>query len=105
MSALERLDAIDARVTASTGEPWVNNVRLIRAQRLLGPRTVAATDLPADADFIAGARQDVPALATALRAILALHAPEQHVGHECCSEDGAGYPCATVRIIETELAR
>jgi len=105
MSALERLDAIDARVTASTGEPWVNEVRLIRAQRLLGPRTVAATDMPADADFIAEARQDVPVLVTALRAILALHTPEQHAGHQCCTGCETRYPCATVRIIETELAR
>jgi len=38
--------------------------------------------------------------ATAFLAILKLHEPKD----SCCSHDGELYPCATVQIIETELA-
>lgn len=131
MSALERLDAIDERANAATKGPWESMPNtgpfttwiLGRADRPedghYGTLDVVATmddesysELSdADAEFIANAREDVPVMATALRAILALHSPEeqQHGPAVCagCSNDLARYlyPCPTVRIIETELAR
>lgn len=105
MTALERLDQIDARTTAATGAPWTPDVRFVGVKRLAGSKTVAATDLPDDATFIAHAREDVPAMLTALRAILALHAPEEHRGHQDCTGCEQRYPCTTVTIIETELTR
>jgi hypothetical protein len=115
VSALERLDAIDARTTAATPGPWENVSNGIQSDY-----GIAAVDRGViapgwvwreDAGFIAEARQDVPAMATALRAILNLHQPvEQRVGPPICGGcsnelASALHPCATVRIIETELAR
>jgi hypothetical protein len=122
VTALERLDAIDARTTAATAGPWqagdpqpfVPGAQV----RLYGPgwspirieesneRHVRPT---ADATFIVHARRDLPVMATALRATLNLHQPvEQRVGPPICggcSNDLASvlHPCATVRIIEREL--
>lgn len=116
MSALERLDAIDARTTAATPGPWIrwgNAIRLTDEVTELGfLLTGSATPrYRDDADFMASAREDVPAMATALRALLALHTPEeQRVGPSVCAGCSNAlarylYPCPTVRIIETELGR
>ena len=74
-----------------------------------------------DAEFIAHARTDVPALAASLRAVIELHKPypdegmgwrEDHtygyVGIVCATcgtpdEYGVPWPCGTVRAIEAAL--
>ena len=76
----------------------------------------ALRDMPttADADFIAHARQDVPALVAALRAVLSLHEPVEwerpdgSVEQECraCRNDDdepALWPCDTVTAITAAL--
>jgi hypothetical protein len=111
MSALERLDAIDTRTTAATAGPWAPEARFVGVAIAAGSKTLAVTDLADDATFLAHARDDVPAMATALRAVLTLHQPIERrwAADICggCSSDLASFawPCATVRIIETELAR
>jgi hypothetical protein len=112
VTALERLDAIDARTAMATGGPWASEARFVGVAIESGSKTVAVvTNLDADAHFMAHARADVPAMATALRATLNLHQPvAQRVGPPICggcSNDLASvlHPCATVRIIETELTR
>jgi biotin carboxylase len=113
VSALERLDAIDTRTAMATGGPWASEARFVGVAIESGSKTVAVvTNLDADAHFMAHARDDVPVMATALRAILNLHEPvrsRRWAADICagCSTDIASFawPCATVRIIETELAR
>jgi hypothetical protein len=114
VSALERLDAIDARTTAATPGPWEEQSNGIQSDygvaAVDGGTLVQGWVWREDATFIAEARQDVPVMATALRALLVLHAPDSRFGPTICagcSNDLARYlhPCATVRIIETELAR
>jgi len=110
VSAVERLDAIDARANGATAGPWARSMTGIN-EVVAGLRPVVRTDASRDADFIAEARQDVPVMATALRAILALHTPvAQRVGPPVCggcSNDlhSTLHPCATRQIIETELTR
>lgn len=57
--------------------------------------------------FIAEARDDVPVMANALRAILALHQRAERGENwpAWCTHDAQAWPCATARIVETELAR
>jgi hypothetical protein len=77
MNVTDRLDEIEARANAATDGPW-------RARRwdyfcevdynieTSAPSCVADLSDPDDADFIAHAREDVPALVAALRAVLDL---------------------------------
>jgi hypothetical protein len=128
VSALERLDTIDRRAGALSPSPWVLHEGIIwrstkaqleafdaHPERLdvdEWPTAVHGSDFDDDlGEFLAHARQDVPVMATALRAILNLHqAVGQRVGPPICGGcsnelASALHPCATVRIIETELAR
>lgn len=84
MSATERLDAVEARARAATEGPWFQG----RAEKIhestcevytrREPEDEGSVDAfprayhDADAEFIAHARQDVPALVAALRAVLDL---------------------------------
>jgi hypothetical protein len=119
VSALERLDAIDARTHGASPGTWrvhvanegvhgESDAAFVVFDDSAGMFSVLALSnwgTHRDARFAAASRQDVPVMATALRAILNLHTPEQHRGHECCLGCEQRYPCSTVRIIEAELAR
>ena len=63
-----------------------------------------------DAKFIAASRTDVPALVSALEAVLEIHQEDLFRGHlsngcRICGHgpNDEGYPCATVTAITTEL--
>ena len=62
-----------------------------------------------DAEFIAHARTDVPALVHALRAVLALHKcrtyPDDGIGEPtaCTHCDNEPWPCPTVRAIRQHI--
>lgn len=116
MSAADRLAEIEARANAATPGPWETSAVLTLSGRRYD--SVTGTDVEydvcefprspsgiEDGEFIAAARQDVPALVAALRAVLTLHAPhtDQWVGSRCsgCSE---AYPCQTVLEVEGELS-
>jgi hypothetical protein len=111
MSALERLHAIDARTAAATAGPWAPEARFVGVAIAAGSKTLAVTDLADDATFLAHARDDVPAMAIALRAILTLHQPVERrwAADICggCSSDLAtfAWPCETVQLIETGLGQ
>ena len=66
---------------------------------------------PADAEFIAHARTDVPALVAALRAVLNLHFKAQPIPAAFGTQEGGDYcrtcvedwPCPTVETIRRHL--
>ena len=66
---------------------------------------------PADAEFIAHARTDVPALVAALRAVLNLHFKAQPIPAAFGTQEGGDYcvtcaedwPCPTVAAIHQHL--
>ena len=87
MSAADRLDQIEARANAATEGPWtpdeyteVDPDGFYELSRVIAPDldgddwcaigVVHTGILRPDADFIAAARTDVPALVAALRAVL-----------------------------------
>lgn len=84
MTARDRLDAIETRANAATGGPWIVYMtmhaepKVIRekggypAGLIADPSSAPADYGIADAEFIAHARTDVPALVAALRAVLDL---------------------------------
>ena len=100
-------------------EPWWNEGVLFR--KAGGPPGEVARDLATeDAEFIAHARTDVPALVAALRAVLEVHQDggesqgyldDGHYGDipHCCTECGSlgeygvPYPCPTVTAIRQHL--
>ena len=92
-------------------EPWWNEGVLFR--KAGGPPGEVACDLATeDAEFIAHARADVPALVAALRAVLKLHKEDGHgwgPGESFCTECQQGYgllvpyPCPTVAAIRQHL--
>ena len=132
MSALERLDAIDARANAATPGPWdiqpdlhaddasayvgyypdPDDTEVEAFDRRYEPFAAIDFRFDRDIEFVAKSREDVPVMATALRSVLALHVRHEPSG-KCsgCWNHGPTamyvppWPCATVRIIETELAR
>lgn len=65
------LDAIEARVAAATDGPWKHggNDGLVWGPRIGDP--VSGSTEPEDADFIAAARTDVPALVAEVRQLRA----------------------------------
>ncbi|GAA2237574.1 hypothetical protein GCM10010401_07200 [Rarobacter faecitabidus] len=121
-SAVGRLDEIRAREQAATGGPWAFHAD---SGAPLDADAVDAADgtevcsylLPANAEFIAHAREDIPRLLAAVDAVLELHKATRYgdmVGdlkhaltHDVLvcpiCEDGTGgyetYPCPTVRAI------
>lgn len=112
MSAAEEyLAAIEARVNAAT-EPtggrrgWLVEDSGWRAGIYTGvldgeSRDVGFMDELADAEFVASARQDVPALVAAIRAVLTRHWDD---GKGYCGECFTRYwPCDDVRAIESAL--
>ena len=139
MSAADRLDQIEARANAATEGPWtpdeyteVDPDGFYELSRVIAPDpdgddwcaigVVHTGILRPDADFIAAARTDVPALVAALRAVLEPHTPHECVsslagddpclilhGGACalrgrCRECHHTHPCPTVRAIEEALS-
>lgn len=141
---MKRLDDIKARAEAATDGPWKwDNRRVPTLNGMAGSRDVyryetevieadhngecgcrsaCQLDLtvgPADAEFIAHARTDVPALVAAVEAVLELHALgigdlftaegiEARLAHcvECTQVEHkfvVRYPCPTVTAIRTAL--
>jgi hypothetical protein len=133
VSARDALAAIRERAQAATEGPWWGggSNRRRDAVGLVGRLSDRGTgnaiavlagvgmDRVADAEFIAHARTDVPALVEALEAVLAIHeekpygaamtrvAPHvpDYVCSECTTPEGGcvPYPCSTVHAIETAL--
>ena len=139
MSATDRLNEIEARANAATEGPWtpdeyteVDPDGFYELSRVIAPDpdgddwcaigVVHTGILRPDAEFIAHARADVPALVAALRAVLELHKPGEGSSQGWTLRGGYGYiepycagcvasdeyaqhyPCATVRAIEEALS-
>ena len=134
---MKRLDEIEARTTAATDGPWEVNGpdrpwatishgsdSILHAYEQHHPycegcecgdprSEVALSD--EDAEFITHARQDVPALVAALRAVLELHAPTPSdiYPHDVCHHphctdptdqmEQSPWPCPTVTAIRQHL--
>jgi hypothetical protein len=118
----ERLTEIELRAAAATSGPWQmlsecppgehhhdwDEIWVGTSDRatiaVVGERYTAA---PAEAEFIAHARTDVPDLVVEVRrlraerdAALALHQPtEDQYTDQWCAECGGGWECATVRAL------
>lgn len=77
------LDAIEARVNAATAGPWQHdgNDGLVWPPRIGDP--VSGSNEMADADFIAAARTDVPALVAEIKRL------REQLGKPC----GSCHPC------------
>ena len=112
---MKRLDEIEARANAATEGPWEEGERCVFT---LGGAPVVSDDVihyvhgmagegvchGEDAEFIAHARTDVPALVSALRAVLEVHA-ETPYGCAVCEEQNWAlpWPCPTVAAIHQHL--
>ena len=131
---MNRLDEIEARTTAATEGPWEWEGEA-KAEWELGANSLVPSrrpddpvlygygydasgievENPADAEFIAHARTDVPALVAALRAVLELHAPTPSdiypndvCHHPHCTDptdqmEQSHWPCPTVTAIRQHL--
>ena len=128
---MKRLDEIEARANAATEGPWewegeakgeweIGANSLVPSRRPDDPvlygygydASGIEVKTPADAEFIAHARTDVPALVAALRAVLELHAPTPSdiYPHDVCHHphctdptdqmEQSPYPCPTVTAIQ-----
>lgn len=107
-----RLDEIKARAAAATEGPWVNDSTEI-GRPFPGTDTIDVwvaeschpngdgIDGEADAEFIAHARTDVPALVAAVEAVLELH--HAQCDHAICIECHFTTPCPTVAVIRDAL--
>lgn len=108
---MNRLDKIEARANAATEGPW--NVFVGRIDHPGRSLVAVAYDVVCDedADFIAHARTDVPALVEALRAVLNLHFKAQPIPAAFGTQEGGDYcvtcaedwPCPTVETIHQHL--
>ena len=122
---MNRLNEIEARANAATEGPWewegeakaeweIGANSLVPSRRPDDPvlygygydASGIEVKTPADAEFIAHARTDVPALVAALRAVLKLHKHHAGRGGEHCGRcfpDEWGWPCATVAAIHLHI--
>ena len=122
---MNRLDEIEARANAATEGPWEAGERcvftldgapvvsddVVHYERGMAGEGVCHGE---DAEFIAHARADVPALVAALRAVLAIHTPvDRGRATACCTceqwiestdpEACIEWPCATVETIRQHI--
>ena len=109
------LDEIQARADRATEGPWdAYSVPASRGEAGYSAVGVSDTEVQVtrdvggwfDADFIARARDDVPRLVAALRAVLATHQEDTCKCCQCgtaCRECRAPWPCPTVREITEAL--
>lgn len=122
---MNRLDEIEARANAATEGPWewegeakaeweegANS--LVPSRRPDDPvlygygydASGIEVKSPADAEFIAASRTDVPALAAVARYALSQHSKDEdhnECGHCADSYGEDGWPCSTVREIHRLL--
>lgn len=127
MSISDRLDEIQARADKATDGPWITGGSIEEGVTRFG--TLNDPDDPsepgvllgdvayeANAEFIAHARTDVPALVAGYRKILDLHKPVEvepsdTICRECSYQLSNGryfgkveeWPCPTVRAIASAL--
>ena len=109
---MNRLNEIEARANAATEGPW-EGIRypdwFLGRVIVSGELSVCvAEDFPddADAEFIAHARTDVPALVSVARYALSQHSKDEahnECGHCADSYGEDGWPCSTVREIHRLL--
>lgn len=102
------LDAIQARAEASTPGPWTARAaypHLVIQEEDNVVSTNLAGRPSADAEFIAHAREDVPALLGVVAAIREIHRPTAARGLSVltCADCGQRYPCPTVRVLDRPL--
>ena len=112
MSAVERLDEIQARADAATDGAWWGSMLGTHVEVFAGEGSgsdpMLASELrPGDAEFIVAARTDIPRLVAALRAVLDLHKPYEQCREPGCCRYCEGceheWPCPTVRAINAAL--
>lgn len=113
---MNRLNEIEARTNAAPG-PWasvINDRRMYHVvteneefcqtygEELYDSQGFFSDD---DTEFIAHARQDVPALVAVARFVLSQHAPDGHGNCGPCDDASGedGWPCSTVREIHRLL--
>ena len=109
---MNRLDEIEARANAATEGPWEADWRFT-GWDISGndydddglPALIASDADGEDADFIAHARTDMPALVAVARYALSQHAPDGHGNCGPCDDATGedGWPCSTVREIHRLL--
>ena len=117
---MNRLDKIEARANAATEGPWEAEWRFT-GWDISGnvdddglPALIASEVDSEDTEFIAHARTDVPDMAAALRAVLAIHTPvDRGRATACCTceqwiestdpEACIEWPCATVETIRQHI--
>ena len=113
------LDAIKARAEAATDGPWrvisdyIPGVIEVEGPTASNDYVAELSADKADLEFIAHARQDIPALLAAVEAVLELHEPEatgygDWVCGACISAgshdwESTAYPCPTVTAIQSAL--
>lgn len=119
---MKRLDEIEARVNAATEGQWEAEHHY---NRLTGKHVVSeiprvaecegngagGLDHAEDAEFIAAARTEVPALVAALRAVVAIHRPVTVPGEvfgtwgeaKQCEDCEQRWPCNTLDAIHRLL--
>ena len=104
---MKRLDEIEARTNAATEGPWEWEPQ----DGWLGSKGGGAVGWrwgllaqEGDGQFISHARTDVPALVSALRAVLEMH-EEMSYGCAVCEEQDQAldWPCPTVTAIRQHL--
>ena len=110
---MKRLDEIEARTRAATEGPWTwatHSTADGDEWAVFSPADWAlATNRGGwghDAEFIAHARTDVPALVAVARFALSLHSQDgdrDECGHCADSYGEDGWPCSTVREIHRLL--
>jgi hypothetical protein len=126
---IPELDAIKARAEAATDGPWrvisdyIPGVIEVEGPTASNDYVAELSADKADLEFIAHARQDIPALAAAVEAVLELHKPITDDGNSLrnwlgmgngkprdycneCEVDGytaVPYPCPTVTAIQSAL--
>lgn len=120
------VDAVQQRADAATPGPWTVELltrpypqRITNGQAVIVAQTYTSPEFPAaDAEFIAGARTDVPKLIACIRELeqqitdaLALHVENDGLCTECvewcdcdprgddCTHGNVGWPCKTVAAL------
>lgn len=121
---MKRLDEIEACTRAATEGPWevefywddtagyeVEAITAGGTKGVIAPPWNSQGDVgievtTADAEFIAHARQDVPALVAVVRYALSQHSKDEahnECGHCADSYGEDGWPCSTVREVHRLL--
>ena len=123
---MNRLDEIEARANAATEGPWewegeakaeweIGANSLVPSRRPDDPvlygygydASGIEVKNPADAEFIAHARADVPDMAAALRAVLEVHKRKvtmfNFATYDECEDCEYDWPCQTVTAIRQHL--